>query len=130
MLCVTQPGYCFSLYLEKALLAHGQLVHQVIHSLLLENCLPHSWSLACTGELGYFSPGAGVFLFAELHEIPLCPFLQPLPVLLKGRINIFYQPLPSRILNLAKFVFSRCCICPVPSSQNPKLHHLMVTIAL
>lgn len=76
-----------SLRLEGALLADGQLVHQVTHGLLLENCFPDGWPSACTGELGYFSPGA--LLFTELHEIPLCPFLQPLPVLLNDSINNF-----------------------------------------
>lgn len=113
-----------SLYLEGALLPDSQLVHQVIHSLLLENCFPDGWPLACTRELGYFSPGAGVFLFAELHEIPLCLFLQPLPVLQNGRINIFYQPRPSRILNSPKFVFKALLLSSsfLSEPQTPPSH--------
>lgn len=62
-LCHIAQDTVGSLCLEGALLADSQLVHQATQGLLLENCFPDGWPSASTGELGYFSPGAGVSLY-------------------------------------------------------------------
>lgn len=129
--CCTAQDIVGSLCHKGALLADRQLVHHVTHGLVLENCFPDGWPSACTGELGYFSPGAGVFLFTELHEIPLCPFLQPLPVPLNGGINfiIFTNLFQGESWTYQSLLSQDGAYCFVPSSQNPELHHLMVTTA-
>lgn len=64
----------------------------------LQSCFPAHQSPACTGVLGYFSPGAGlVFPFVDLYEISLCPFPQTNRVLLNGRTTI-WSTTPSEFL--------------------------------
>lgn len=51
----------------------------------LGSCLPVSQPSACSGAQSYSSLGAGLLLsFAELHEVPICSFLQPSEVPLRA----------------------------------------------
>lgn len=51
----------------------------------LQSCLPVSQPSARSGVWSYSSLGAGLLLsFAELHEVPICSFLQTFEVPLRA----------------------------------------------
>jgi len=65
---------------------------------------------ACTAAWGYSSPGTGPALaLVELHEISLCPALQPVQVLLNGSTAFRCISYSSQFCVISKFAEGTLC---------------------
>ena len=53
-------------------------------SLSLKSSFPIGQPLTCTDTYGYSFPGARLYTLAEPHQVPLCPALRSVQVLLNG----------------------------------------------
>lgn len=117
-LYLMEPRRCVSCLCHKAmLLPRGQLgIHQNLQALFCEAAFQlDSPQNITVGGLNASHVQDDVLPFAELHEIPVCPFLQPVKVPLDGA-----QP-PAASATATACHQQTCWGCTVPLSRSLKM---------